>query len=167
MIIYPVISIDHEGFHCDAELLVIKESVKIMKARESLLCKLGEERKVKLYAINIKEYSSNTGHHRVEPLFIKPFMMTRNYDFYIAEPLYMLEFKKKRYSTPYEIFNATVLRYMSENPDIMPTRIGSFCWKTARGYYKCLLVRPVSVEEFLAEAEEFTVENLFDILPHL
>jgi hypothetical protein len=166
MIIYPVISIDHEGLRCDAELLVIKNAVKIVRAKN--LCKLAEDVRIKLYVVEIKEYSSNTGHHRVEPLFIKPFMMTRNYDFYIAEPLYMLEFKRKRYSTPYEIFNATVLRYMSENPDkIMPTRIGTFCWKTARGYYKCLVVRPASVEEFLAEAEKFTIENLFDILQHL
>jgi len=167
MLMYPIISLDHDRFYCSSEFLVIKDGVKIVRAKENL-CKLAEDVRIKLYAVNVREYSSNTGHHRVEPLFIRPFMMTGNYDFYIAEPLYMLEFKKKRYLTPYEIFNATVLRYMSENPDkIMPRRIGAFCWKTARGYYKCLLVRPVGVEEFLAEAEEFTIENLFDILPHL
>ena len=167
MIIYPIISIDHEGFHCDNELVVIKDGMKIVRAKEDL-CKLAEDVRIKLYVAEIKEYGSNTGHHKVEPLFIKPFMMTKYYDFYIAEPLYKVEFKRKRYATPYEIFNVAVLHYMSENPDkIMPRRIGAFCWKTARGYYKCLLVRPVGVEEFLAEAEEFTIENLFDILPHL
>jgi copper chaperone CopZ len=164
---YPIISLDHEGFHCDNELVVIKDCVKIVRAKKNL-CKLAEDVRIKLYAVDIKEYGSNTGHHRVDAVFIKPFMMTRNYDFYVAEPLYIAEFKRKRYATPYEIFNVAVLHYMSENPDkIMPSRIGAFCWRVSLGYYKCLLVRPVSVEEFLAEAEEFTVENLFDILPHL
>jgi hypothetical protein len=167
IMLYPVVSLNHEGIHCDSELLVIKNGVKIVKARENI-CRLAEDVRVKLYAVDIREYSSNTGRHIVEPVFIKPFMMTRDYDFYIAEPLYVAEFKRKRYTTPYEIFNVTVLRYMSENPDkVMPRRIGAFCWRVSRGYWKCLLLRPASVEEFLAEAEKFTVENLFDILPHL
>jgi hypothetical protein len=165
---YPLISINHEGVFCESEFLVIKDCVKIVRAKDKNLCKLTEDVRIKLYTVDVREYSSNTGRHRVDPLFIKPFMMTRDYDFYIAEPLYIAEFKRKRYATPYEVFNATVLRYMSENPDKpMPRRLGGFCWKTARGYYKCLLVRPASTEEFLAEAEEFTIENLFDILPHL
>jgi hypothetical protein len=169
MIIYPVISLDHEGFYCSSEVLVIKGGVKIVRVRaKENLCKLTEDVRIKLYVVDVREYSSNTGRHRVEPVFIKPFMMTKYYDFYIAEPLYEVEFKRRRYATPYEIFNATVLRYMSENPGkVMPRRIGAFCWRVSRGYYKCLVVRPVSTEEFLAEAEEFTIENLFDILPHL
>jgi len=170
MLMYPVVLLNHEGFDCDNELVVIKSNVKILKVDKAKvdLCKLVEERRIRLYAIDIKEYSSNSGHHRVDAVFIKPFMVTKYYDFYIAEPLHEVNFKRKRFATPYEIFNAVALRYMYENPDkVMPRRLGAFCWKVLRGYYKCLLLRQVGVDEFLAEAEEFTAENLFDILPHL
>jgi hypothetical protein len=178
MIVYPMHYLNHEGLTPPLLLVMISDEPRTFRAfrlwnpPEDVFNEV-EGVRIKLVEVPVSEYSSRTGLHLVKPLHVKPFLVRSCCDYYIFEPLFMFisraHGKRKYYDTADEIFSDAVEHYLyNVAPDKpAPRRIGAFCWRVRRGYGMCLLLRPATVEEFLEEAQRFTVAHFLDLVPYL
>jgi hypothetical protein len=123
--------------------------------------------KIKLAMIDIKKgYISRSGFHEILPYNIEPIFISDKFDLYAFEVLYDIIYKKKRFKTPEELFDDAYNVYISNVENPLP-RVSAFLKRVRRGWYRAIIVRPVSLEEFLDEAEKFTLTYFFDIAPQL
>jgi hypothetical protein len=123
--------------------------------------------KIKLALIDVKKgYISRTGFHEVMPYNIEPIFISDKFDLYAYEELYEIAFRKKRFKTPEELFDEAYNMYIS-NTEKPLAKVSAFLWRVRRGWHWAYLIRPVSLDEFLDEAERFTLTYFFDIAPQL
>jgi hypothetical protein len=123
--------------------------------------------KIKLVMIDVKKgYISRTGFHEVIPYNIKPIFVSRDYDLYAFEMLFEIAFRKERFKTPEELFDEAYKMYISNVEKPLP-KVSAFLWRVRRGWYRGIIIRPVSLDEFLDEAERFTLTYFFDIASQL
>ena len=143
MYLYPIGGeIDHEGFLPTTRLLLSIPSLRTVKAEDDLQIPSKFTEHYILARVHRKEYESNTQLHRVEFYMMKPFIQTRNYDYYVFE---ILEVAKCNGRVP------------SKWSDAVPvTALGIIAFRVAKGYRETWLVRKLTPHEFLDLAEEFT-----------
>jgi hypothetical protein len=123
--------------------------------------------RIKLAMIDIKKgYISRTGCHEVLPYNIEPIFISDKYDLYAFEMLYDVMFRKKRFQTPEELFDIAYNIYVS-NVEKPLAKVSAFLKRVRRGWYRAIIVRPVSLDELLDEAEKFTLTYFFDIASQL
>jgi hypothetical protein len=166
---YPLIIIDHSRifyqYPHSGYIIVFKEKSPIIKEVESDINY--SALRIKLAMIDIKKgYISRTGYHEIIPYNIKPIFVARDYDLYAFEMLYEIAFRKKRFKTPEELFDEAYNMYVS-NTEKPLAKVSAFLWRVRKGWHWAYLIRPISLDELLDEAEKFTLTYFFDIAPKL
>jgi hypothetical protein len=165
---YPLIIIDHSRifyqYPHSGYIIVFKEKSPIIKEVESDINY--SALRIKLAMIDIKKgYISRTGFHELLPYNIEPIFIARDYDLYAFEMLYDVIFRKK-FKTAEELFDESYKIYVNNVENPLP-KVSAFLKRVKRGWYRAIIVRPVSLDEFLDEAEKFTLTYFFDIAPKL
>jgi len=169
ILFYPLIIISHSSifyqFPGSGYIIVFKEKSPVIKEVETDINY--SALRVKLAMIEIRRgYISRTGFHEVISFGIEPIFISDKYDLYAFEMLYEVTFRKKRFKEPEELFDEAYKIYVNNVENPLP-RVSAFLWRVRRGWHWAYLVRPVSVNELLDEAEKFTLTYFFDIAPKL
>jgi hypothetical protein len=169
ILFYPLIIISHSSifyqFPHSGYIVVFKEKTPIIKEVETNINY--SALKVKLAMVDVKKgYISRTGYHEVLPYNIEPIFTSTKFDLYAFEMLYDVIYRKKRFKEPEELFDEAYNMYISntENP---LAKVSAFLKRVKKGWYRAIIIRPVSLDEFLDEAERFTLTYFFDIAPKL
>jgi hypothetical protein len=164
--IYPVYELDHDGSSPTPWLLVLP-TVKLARLRGAPdeLVEEVSNTKVRLMAVDRREYDSNSGCHELRILGLEPIMVTRRYDFYAAEWLESYSWRRKRFGSAEEAFDAALKAHAAEHEPTFP--VACLAWKVAKGYCAAVLVRPASPNELAAAVVDFTLRYLLDLAPYL
>jgi len=168
ILFYPLIIITHSSifyqYPHSGYIIVFKEKPVIKEVETNINY---SALRIKLAQIDVRKgYISRTGFHEVLPYNIEPIFISDKYDLYAFEMLYEVTFRKKRFQTPEELFDIAYNIYVNNVENPLP-KVSAFLRRVRRGWFSAKLVRPVSLDEFLDEAEKFTLTYFFDIAPKL
>jgi hypothetical protein len=164
--IYPAYELDHDGCSSTPWLLVLP-TVKLARLRGAPdeLVEEVSNTKVRLMAVDRREYDSNSGCHKLRVLGLEPIIVTRRYDLYAAEWLESYSWRRRRFGSAEEAFDAALKAYAAEH-ELRPP-LGCLAWKVAKGYHAAALVRPAAPDELAAAVVDFTLRHLLDLAPYL
>jgi hypothetical protein len=138
----------------------IVKSVKIPQELQN------EFNNLKIKLVVIIDWRSWSGAHFVQPYNLEPTLTSKKYEFYAVEILYHYE-SSERYEDPTDLFDETYYNYVMSTDKPVSSSIGAFVWKVRRGFYKALLVRQVSTDEFINALEEFNLVYFFDLIRYI
>jgi len=164
--VYPAYELDHDGCSPTPWLLVLP-TVKLVGLRGAPdeLVEEASNTRVRLMAVDRREYDSNSGCHELRVLGLEPIIMTRRYDFYAAEWLGYYSWRRRRFGSAEEAFDAALKAYAAEHELTFP--VACLAWRVAKGYCAAALVRPAAPDELAAAVVEFTFRYLLDLAPYL